>query len=221
MKAVTHSRPRPRLVGLLSTLLTVGVLSTLGMARDGGGTDDNTMFGGGSSGGIGTVPLTAGNNANVPVPNGQSQPGGANEFKPSLRFVGTLPEIEAIYSSMYSSDGTGWWNTNELAGGKWSLEVHGNTVVELDRVAFTHSSVKVQMSVEPLFAGGAAVLKTGGGHQAVQPLASGNLNLPLHRASKSGLIDRGLNLKLKSQAGLKTSLSITAEAGMIQLELHQ
>ena len=218
MKAANTTRTP--LVGLLSALLTIGLLSTVGVARDGAGADDNSMFGGGSSGGIGTVPATAGNNTNGPQPNGQSEIGGASEFKPTLRIVGTLPQVQNVLTDIRFVDGTGGYRW-ETVNGKFSVEVFGNTVVDLNRAAFADSSVKVQLAVNPAFAGGAFTLATAGGQQATQALGSGNLNLPLQRASRTGLLEGGLTLQAKSPLGSQVSLRMIAQAGTIQLEQRQ
>ena len=128
MKAATQTRTRTALRGLLATLLTVGLFSTAGFARDGGGSDDQSMFGGGSSGGIGTVPVVAGGNTSGPVPNGQGELGGASEFKPTLRIVGTASEVKAVVTDIRFVDKSGGYRW-QTVDGQFTVEVFGNTAV--------------------------------------------------------------------------------------------
>jgi len=215
MKAARLTASRILSRGFLSGLLTLGLLTTAASAGD--EPDNDFMLGGGSSGGIGTVPDEGGSTGGVPVPNASGfLPGMLVPQKPALRLVGTLAELDLVIASTYSPDGTGWFRLTPLQG-QLSLEFYGDTVVELNRTAFAHSGVSVQLSVAPNFAGGVAVLAAPGGRHATQGLAAGNMNLRLHRLVQSGLADSGLQLTTRSAQGARSSLQFSSQAGRILL----
>jgi len=204
--------------------------TVLGQDSDGRTGSNGTMFGGGSSGGIGTIPSTHSGNSGIPQPgSGQVVSGAASgvasglvpmvELKPALRLVGSTADLEAVITSTYSPDGSGWFQLTSLKGKeRMSLEFYGNVVVELDREAFGRSGVLVQLDVGPSFTGGVAVLRSAGGERAAQLLSTGPLNLKLHRTVESGLADDGLQLLTRSTGGERASLTVTGLPHTIRLQ---
>ena len=221
MKALRQNLLGSLSSGLLTTLLTLGLFATVGHAQGDGPAGIDTSFGGGSSGGIGTVPdLGEGNQGGLPQPTASGLAGGlvpgpagsVAPLKPALRLVGTKADLDAVLAGLYSPDGTGWFRI-QSSPSQTSIEFYGNTVVDLDRLAFARGGVSVQLSVAPNFAGGVAVLTTPQGRRAVQGLSTGNLDLRLQRTVQSGLAEAGLVLHAKSQQGSRASLSISGSPG--------
>jgi hypothetical protein len=228
MKAARQMSARRLLQGLSGATMALVLVSGAALAQDNGERPggNGTMFGGGSSGGIGTIPSTHAGGPGLPEPgSGLIVSGSASglapmaELKPALRLVGSTADLDAVIASTYSPDGSGWFQLTPLkAKERMSIEFYGNVVVELDREAFRQSGVLVQLDVGPSFAGGVAVLQSPGGERAAQVLATGPLNLKLHRTVESGLADDGLQLLARSTAGERASLTVTGLARTIRLQ---
>jgi hypothetical protein len=222
MKAAKLTQLRGFSRGLLTAFLTLGLLANTGFADEGCANGSDRMSpGGGSSGGIGTVPDEGGSTGGLPLPNASALLPQANApLKPALRLVGSLAELNSVVARTYSANGTGWFKltpvTGPLGQGQMSIEFFGDTVVELNRVAFARSGVSVQLSVAPSFAGGVAVLSSNV-HRTAQGLATGSLDLKLHRLVQAGLADAGLVLKAKSKQGAQSSLKISGGAEVLRL----
>lgn len=223
MKAATLTQLRGFSRSLLTGLLTLSLLASAGFAGDDCNNGEDRMApGGGSSGGIGTVPDEGGSPGGLPLPNATALPPQANTPpKPALRMVGTVAELNSVIARTFSANGTGWFKLTPVTGptgqGLMSIEFFGDTVVELNRVAFARSGVSVQLSVAPNFAGGVAVLSSTGSRRSAQALATGSLDLKLHRLVQAGFADAGLTLKTKSKQGAQSSLKISGGAEVIRL----
>jgi hypothetical protein len=117
-----------------------------------------------------------------------------------------------------SPDGSGWYKLTTSSQGLVTFKLYGNVALALDRTEFLSSFTVAQLAVDPSFAGGVAVLSVNGHSRARQSLATGALNLQLHRIAQSDLIDEGLVLKAVSPTKQRSTLAIQGLGNTIRFE---
>jgi hypothetical protein len=180
-----------------------------------GGPGGGFAAGGGGGGGgdaVGSLPATHGG---APDAGAFGTPGALGETF-ALKILCEARQIDAL---VVQAVGDGRVHVRDLDGrGTLELTFQGEVHLTLDRRVLGQGFLAAALEIGPAFSGG-VVKASAGERTSLQPLAAGELALPLQQLAWVGLIDVGVDVIATTPARKASRLALRANGEVVQIHL--